>query len=85
MDFEYGPHFDRDLFLPNGKLARLHKGAKQKDPPPPPIPPSRKGALATSVASSIERNPNKRTRGAGSTILSTGLDTGFGSTSILGG
>ena len=27
LDFSGGPHFDRDMFAPDGKLLRFHKGA----------------------------------------------------------
>lgn len=53
--------------------------------PGPVIQPAKKGLLATDITTAKERDPNKRTRGSGSTILSTGINTGFGSTSILGG
>lgn len=29
-----GPHYDRALFGPGGRLTRLHKGAKPSDPSP---------------------------------------------------
>jgi hypothetical protein len=78
-----GPHFDTGLIDCRGRLTRLHKGGAS--PPKMPVDPASKGQIAQSVSTSKERNPNKRTRGAQSTILSTGLNTGFGSKSILGG
>jgi hypothetical protein len=90
MDFE-GPHYDPTLFGPAGKMMRLHKGAKASEPPPPqkpilpPPPPPEKGTLATTVGQAKERNPNKTSRGFTSTILTTGIKTGFGGKSILGG
>lgn len=87
MDFEDSPHFDRDLIGPDGRFARLHKGGKAKKPAavPQAVSPAMKGESATNLDTAKERDPNKRTRGQGSTILSTGVKTGFGSTSILGG
>lgn len=64
---------------------RLHKGAKPQKPAPAPPPPPEKGTMATTVEQSKERNPNKSSRGFTSTILTTGINTGFGGKSILGG
>lgn len=85
MDFE-GPHYSPDLFGPDGKLTRLHKGGKK--PKDPPNQPARKGEPAQTVEQSAERDPTRRrNRGFTSTILTTGLggsETGT-TNSILGG
>lgn len=77
-----GPYFDTSLIGPDGKLSRLCKGGAQPKPPPAPAP---KGEVATNTTVAKERDPSRRMRGASSTILTKGMNTGFGSNSILGG
>ena len=83
MDEFQGPYFDSTLVGPTGRLTRLHKGGAK--PPAMPAAPTAKGQIATQVSTSQERDPAKRNRGYQSTILGKGLNTGFGSKSILGG
>lgn len=83
----FGPHFSRDLFGPNGRLTRLHKGGGGGVDVP--RTPARAGEPAKTIEQQKERDPNKRNRGFGSTILTTGLGAAtsenYQSKSILGG
>lgn len=78
-----GPHFSSDLFGPFGRLNRLHKGGAK--PTPPPNQPAKPGEPAKTIEQTKERDPNRRTRGYGSTILTTGLGASDSGNSILGG
>lgn len=63
----YGPHFDTALIGPDGKLARLHKGAS---PPPAvkPPPPVRETARDVQQAKDDERSKAKDRQGYNFTL-----------------
>ena len=83
MDEFFGPHFDTDLIGVNGKLSRLHKGGSKPKPVQSVPAPVARGKIATSIAEVKKNTP--RIRAFGRTVLSTGMDTGFGGSTILGG
>ena len=53
QEFE-GPYFSTDLFGPNGRLTRLHKGGKPPKPIPTP-PPVRESSRDVAAAGAAER------------------------------
>lgn len=63
IEFSGGPHFDRDLIGPNGRLMRLHKG-KSRAPDPPPIAPAARRPLDDqSLAAADQRDHERNKRG----------------------
>lgn len=68
MDAFAGPHWDNDLIGPNGKLTRLHKGAKAPPPPPPPAAvPKEKDAMVGALQ--LQEDIRRRRRSTAGSFL----------------
>lgn len=78
-EFE-GPYFSDDLIGANGKLSRLHKGEKPKDPPPPaPIP-----TIADTAGATDQLLADQRKKRGGFLSTTFAGETGTGTTNTGG-
>lgn len=81
IDFD-GPHWDTDLIGPNGKLTRLHKGAKKPDAPAAAPAPAR---VDSSTDEDAARMGSRRMGLAGTILGAKPAGATLGKKSILGG